>query len=114
MAMDRGDLKLAKITTFTIRLSGHRASVPQRMGCSLCIPRQSWNVENLRPQSLKNWCLGQELYIRVFDGDPNPAKERPPPHNLLQFYAVSAIFMNSQHKFPLSNLVIFVGNFGCL
>ncbi|KAG5239650.1 monocopper oxidase protein [Salix suchowensis] len=50
--------------------------------------KQSWNVENLRPQSLKNWCLGQELYIRVFDGDPNPAKERPPPHSLLQFYAV--------------------------
>ncbi|KAL9365604.1 hypothetical protein Peur_043477 [Populus x canadensis] len=38
---------------------------------------------NLRSQSLKNWYLGQELYIRVFDDDPNPAKERPPPNNLL-------------------------------
>ncbi|KAJ9175479.1 hypothetical protein P3X46_014029 [Hevea brasiliensis] len=38
---------------------------------------------NLRSQSLKNWYLGQELYIRVHDNDPNPAKERPPPDNLL-------------------------------
>ncbi|KAJ6323033.1 hypothetical protein OIU77_012793 [Salix suchowensis] len=70
------------------------------MGCSLCIPRQSWKVENLRPQSLKNWCLGQELYIRVFDGDPNPAKDRPPPHSLLQFYAV---FSADESEAPASN-----------
>ncbi|KAJ0102170.1 hypothetical protein Patl1_06006 [Pistacia atlantica] len=38
---------------------------------------------NLRSQSLKNWYLGQELYIRVHNDDPNPAKERPPPGNLL-------------------------------
>ena len=38
---------------------------------------------NLRSQHLKNWYLGQELYIRVHDPDPNPAKERPPPENLL-------------------------------
>ncbi|XP_020537752.1 monocopper oxidase-like protein SKU5 [Jatropha curcas] len=38
---------------------------------------------NLRSQNLKNWYLGQELYLRVFDSDPNPAKERPPPDNLL-------------------------------
>ncbi|KAA8539242.1 hypothetical protein F0562_025934 [Nyssa sinensis] len=38
---------------------------------------------NLRSQRLKNWYLGQELYVRVYDADPNPAKERPPPNNLL-------------------------------
>ncbi|KAL4621584.1 hypothetical protein ACB092_06G239500 [Castanea dentata] len=39
---------------------------------------------NLRSQNLKNWYLGQELYLRVHDDDPNPAKERPPPQNLLR------------------------------
>lgn len=38
---------------------------------------------NLRSQLLKNWFLGQELYIRVHDSDPNPAKERLPRANLL-------------------------------
>ncbi|KAI4346469.1 hypothetical protein L6164_007363 [Bauhinia variegata] len=38
---------------------------------------------NLRSQNLINWYLGQELYVRVYDPDPNPAKERPPPQNLL-------------------------------
>ncbi|PON98612.1 Copper-resistance protein [Trema orientale] len=38
---------------------------------------------NLRSQLLKNWFLGEQLYVRVFDADPNPAKERPPPENLL-------------------------------
>lgn len=39
---------------------------------------------NLRSQNLKNWYLGQELDLRVHDDDPNPAKERPPPQNLLR------------------------------
>ncbi|KAL0002724.1 hypothetical protein SO802_016505 [Lithocarpus litseifolius] len=39
---------------------------------------------NLRSQNLKNWYLGQELYLRVHDDEPNPAKERPPPQNLLR------------------------------
>ncbi|KAM7467867.1 hypothetical protein LguiB_015429 [Lonicera macranthoides] len=38
---------------------------------------------NLRSQHMKHWYLGQELYVRVHDDDPNPAKERPPPENLL-------------------------------
>ncbi|KAK6271064.1 hypothetical protein POUND7_008162 [Theobroma cacao] len=38
---------------------------------------------NLRSQLLKNWYLGQELYLRVYDPDPDPAKERTPPENLL-------------------------------
>ncbi|KAG8390569.1 hypothetical protein BUALT_Bualt01G0097100 [Buddleja alternifolia] len=38
---------------------------------------------NLRSQNLQHWYLGQELYIRVYDSDPNPAKERLPPDNLL-------------------------------
>ncbi|XXG83620.1 hypothetical protein AAC387_Pa10g1334 [Persea americana] len=38
---------------------------------------------NLRSQRLENWYLGQEMYLRVHDNDPNPAKERPPPQNLL-------------------------------
>ncbi|KAF9594186.1 hypothetical protein IFM89_028843 [Coptis chinensis] len=38
---------------------------------------------NLRSQRLENWYFGEELYIRVHDPDPNPAKERPPPDNLL-------------------------------
>ncbi|CAN1339616.1 Monocopper oxidase-like protein SKU5 [Linum perenne] len=38
---------------------------------------------NLRSQNLKNWYLGQEMYIRVHNDDPNPAKERPPPANML-------------------------------
>ncbi|XWS08035.1 hypothetical protein CRYUN_Cryun41cG0042800 [Craigia yunnanensis] len=38
---------------------------------------------NLRSQQLKNWYLGQELYLRVYDPDPDPAKERQPPENLL-------------------------------
>jgi len=39
---------------------------------------------NLRSQILQNWYLGEELYVRVFDPDPNPAKERPPPSNLMR------------------------------
>ncbi|XP_075502750.1 monocopper oxidase-like protein SKU5 [Primulina tabacum] len=38
---------------------------------------------NLRSQNLFHWYMGQELYIRVHDADPNPAKERPPPENVL-------------------------------
>ncbi|KAJ6986773.1 SKU5 similar 8 [Populus alba x Populus x berolinensis] len=38
---------------------------------------------NLRSQCLKNWYLGQQLYLRVYDADPNPAQEKPPPDNLL-------------------------------
>ncbi|KAI3458906.1 hypothetical protein Pfo_015569 [Paulownia fortunei] len=38
---------------------------------------------NLRSQNLVHWYMGQELYIRVHDDDPNPAKERSPPQNLL-------------------------------
>ncbi|MED6109051.1 hypothetical protein PIB30_116819 [Stylosanthes scabra] len=38
---------------------------------------------NLRSQKLKNWFLGEELYVRVYDPDSNPAKEKPPPENLL-------------------------------
>ncbi|XP_022845466.1 monocopper oxidase-like protein SKU5 isoform X2 [Olea europaea var. sylvestris] len=38
---------------------------------------------NLRSQNLQHWYLGQELYVRIHDDDPNPAKERPPPENLL-------------------------------
>ncbi|RWR91984.1 monocopper oxidase-like protein SKU5 [Cinnamomum micranthum f. kanehirae] len=38
---------------------------------------------NLRSQILENWYLGQEIYVRVHDPDPNPAKEKPPPQNLL-------------------------------
>lgn len=38
---------------------------------------------NLRSQNLKNWYMGQELYLKVYDPDPNPAKERSPPSNLL-------------------------------
>ncbi|XP_039687095.1 monocopper oxidase-like protein SKU5 [Medicago truncatula] len=38
---------------------------------------------NLRSQNLKSWYLGEELYVRVFDPNPNPAKEKPPPQNLL-------------------------------
>lgn len=38
---------------------------------------------NLRSQKLQNWYLGEELYVRVYDPDPNPAKEKPPPQNLL-------------------------------
>lgn len=39
---------------------------------------------NLRSQVLQNWYMGEELYVRVFDPDPNPVKERPPPANLLR------------------------------
>ncbi|KAL1294992.1 hypothetical protein HN51_055829 [Arachis hypogaea] len=38
---------------------------------------------NLRSQNLNNWFLGEELYVRVYDPDPNPAKEKSPPQNLL-------------------------------
>ncbi|EOY18853.1 Uncharacterized protein TCM_043354 [Theobroma cacao] len=51
---------------------------------------------NLRSQNLKNWYLGQELYIRVYDADPNPAKERPPPDNLL----LCGIFYQSNAPAP--------------
>ncbi|OIV90604.1 hypothetical protein TanjilG_01685 [Lupinus angustifolius] len=40
-------------------------------------------IWNLRSQNLKSWYLGEELYVRVYDPDPNPAKERPPPQNIL-------------------------------
>ncbi|MCD7451305.1 hypothetical protein HAX54_010924 [Datura stramonium] len=45
---------------------------------------------NLRSQKLKNWFLGQELYIRVHDNDPNPQKEHTPPKNLLYCGSVQA------------------------
>uniref|UniRef100_A0A7N0SWI9 Monocopper oxidase-like protein SKU5 n=2 Tax=Kalanchoe fedtschenkoi TaxID=63787 RepID=A0A7N0SWI9_KALFE len=38
---------------------------------------------NLRSQTLKHWYLGEQLYIRVHNSDPDPARERPPPRNLL-------------------------------
>ncbi|GKU91645.1 hypothetical protein SLEP1_g5488 [Rubroshorea leprosula] len=38
---------------------------------------------NLRSQRLKNWYLGEEFYVRVYDPDPNPLKEFRPPENLL-------------------------------
>ncbi|KAL1817397.1 hypothetical protein DCAR_0521827 [Daucus carota subsp. sativus] len=38
---------------------------------------------NLRSQHMKHWYSGEELYIRVHNNDPNPAKEQPPPQNLL-------------------------------
>ncbi|KAK4480377.1 hypothetical protein RD792_013449 [Penstemon davidsonii] len=38
---------------------------------------------NLRSQNLVRWYMGQQLYIRVHNLDPNPAKERPPPQNLI-------------------------------
>ncbi|KAM6584351.1 hypothetical protein CsatB_011353 [Cannabis sativa] len=41
-------------------------------------------IWNLRSQKLKNWYLGAELYLRVYDADPNPAKERASPDNLLR------------------------------
>lgn len=54
---------------------------------------------NLRSQVLKQWYLGQELYIRVYDPDPNPAKERQPPSNLLYcglyYYLLSFLFQCS-------------------
>ncbi|KAK7268512.1 hypothetical protein RIF29_21212 [Crotalaria pallida] len=53
---------------------------------------------NLRSQILKHWYLGQELYIRVHDNDPNPAKERPPPENLL----MCGIFDSSRAPAPAS------------
>ncbi|CAI0410867.1 unnamed protein product [Linum tenue] len=55
---------------------------------------------NLRSQNLKNWFLGQEMYIRVHNDDPNPAKERPPPSNLLlcgqSFISFSFFLLDSQ------------------
>ncbi|TKY51742.1 Monocopper oxidase protein SKU5 [Spatholobus suberectus] len=45
-----------------------------------------WNIMS---QNLKHWYLGQELYIRVHANDPNPAKERPPPENLLFVWPAS-------------------------
>ncbi|KAH9317286.1 hypothetical protein KI387_019055, partial [Taxus chinensis] len=38
---------------------------------------------NLRSEKLENWYLGQEVYLRVFDVDPNPLKEKPIPENVL-------------------------------
>ncbi|KAI4382687.1 hypothetical protein MLD38_008622 [Melastoma candidum] len=54
---------------------------------------------NLRSQNLRNWYLGEELYIRVFDPDTNPAKEKPPPDNLLLcgIYADANATHNSPH-----------------
>ncbi|XP_024017426.1 monocopper oxidase-like protein SKS1 [Morus notabilis] len=60
---------------------------------------------NLRSQVLKHWYLGQELYVRVFDADPNPAKERPPPENLL----LCGIFDESQPPFSAPPLAPVAG-----
>ncbi|GLJ55779.1 hypothetical protein SUGI_1197750 [Cryptomeria japonica] len=38
---------------------------------------------NLRSEILENWYLGQEIYMRVFDPDPNPLKEKPIPSNTI-------------------------------
>ena len=58
------------------------------MECSLYAYLDNPEMWNLRSQLLKYWYLGQELYLRVYDADPNPAKERPPPE--ISFYVVSA------------------------
>ncbi|KAK3228359.1 hypothetical protein Dsin_000240 [Dipteronia sinensis] len=52
-----------------------------------------WNV---RSQLLNNWYLGHEFYVRVFNADPNPAKERPPPENLL----LCGIFQSGMEPAP--------------
>ncbi|KAK4435953.1 Monocopper oxidase-like protein SKU5 [Sesamum alatum] len=41
---------------------------------------------NLRSQNLQRWYLGQELYIRVYDPDPNPAKSDHPPITHLELF----------------------------
>ncbi|CAL1374181.1 unnamed protein product [Linum trigynum] len=53
---------------------------------------------NLRSQKLRNWYMGQELYLRVYDSDPNPAKEFSPPANLL----LCGIYSNSTPPPPNS------------
>ncbi|CAI0410878.1 unnamed protein product [Linum tenue] len=53
---------------------------------------------NLRSQKLRNWYMGQELYLRVYDPDPNPAKEFSPPANLL----LCGIYSNSTPPPPNS------------
>ncbi|CAN1258155.1 Monocopper oxidase-like protein SKU5, partial [Linum perenne] len=45
--------------------------------------RSSYNIYNPVVRSTVQWYLGEELYLRVYDSDPNPAKELPPPSNLL-------------------------------
>jgi len=53
-------------------------------------------IWNLRSQNLESWYLGEELYVRVYDADPNPAKEKPPPQNLLlcgQFIVKTSKFL---------------------
>ncbi|MQL95801.1 hypothetical protein Taro_028476 [Colocasia esculenta] len=52
---------------------------------------------NLRSQLLENWYLGEELYVRVYDADPNPAKELPPPGNLLLCGRPLSILTNQNH-----------------
>ncbi|RDX84443.1 Monocopper oxidase-like protein SKU5, partial [Mucuna pruriens] len=52
-------------------------------------------IWNLRSQNLRSWYLGEELYVRVHDIDPNPAKERPPPENLLRCGILSAPISSS-------------------
>lgn len=81
---------------------------------------------NLRSQSLKNWYLGQQLYLRVYDADPNPAKERPPPDNLLLcgkcfvlniyiFFLVFVMYFYSKlTMFYLFIYYLFTGAFGPL
>ncbi|KAK6144729.1 hypothetical protein DH2020_021549 [Rehmannia glutinosa] len=49
---------------------------------------------NLRSQNLQHWYLGQELYIRVNDPDPNPAKEHPP--QITSCFAV--VYCNWMHS----------------
>ncbi|OMP05441.1 Multicopper oxidase, type 1 [Corchorus capsularis] len=49
---------------------------------------------NLRSQNLKNWYLGEELYLRVHDPDPNHAKEQHTPENLL----ICGIFSSSSES----------------
>eukprot|EP01018_Ginkgo_biloba_P012418 Gb_27971 [translate_table: standard] len=58
---------------------------------------------NLRSQTLTNWYLGQELYVRVFDTDPNPAKEHPIPDNVLYCGAVKEPKINRTDDRPSSS-----------
>ncbi|KAK9910028.1 hypothetical protein M0R45_034005 [Rubus argutus] len=57
-------------------------SVPERVERSYAY-LDNPGMWNLRSQQLKNWYLGEELYVRVYDADPNPAKEKPSPNNIL-------------------------------
>ncbi|XP_052730655.1 monocopper oxidase-like protein SKU5 isoform X2 [Vigna angularis] len=85
VGMGEGEWSLESRLTYNLYDPVGRSSVQVYPGgwSAVYVYPDNPGMWNLRSQNLQSWYLGEELYVRVYDADPNPAKEKPPPPNLL-------------------------------